>query len=291
MTDRSNRRDRLIQGFILFVLTPIIAALASLATARPVEAGGICGSSNGSNAKMFILKHQGNTGYPTNDFDRVSATAKIATLDACTGAGNPLGTGSYVLPVNFDDGNVGLMQFGYGTFQAGGNNSPEFIYTPDGNGVPDFWPGSMSPILGSRYRFTIDKYLSGGSWYARYTLTRVSTGQSEAFLGHWAGNAMMVWWGAETLDSGSYLGAEQGGTYDEIDITDMTYSQTSYSSNITRNGLQNNYWGNSSCPPGSTNYVERDCKFRTGSYGSQETGTTYQSSGATSNDSFDVRND
>lgn len=272
-----SRLNRVSQAIIItLALLASLLGTAAVAVIRPdaILAADPCGSPNNENAKTIIVKFMEDTANPSAAFDNVEATALIADLDPCSGTASA-GRGSYILPANLEDNsNAELMQLGYG--QRSNIDAYRFWYTPGGFGGAVAWPGSMTPEIGERYKFEVYKYQYDdvpAKYKARFRITRLSTGGVNWALStvDWQGYDL-AWWGAETIDTGSRLGAQVGTTYDDINITDMRYSQNGVSGDTNRQGMLNAYWGETGCSYPTTPYVYRDCIVHTGGYSSNEHG-------------------
>jgi hypothetical protein len=89
-----------------------------------------------------------------------------------------------------------------------------FTYTQagDASGTEINWPGTLTPVVGTRYRFGISRQwmsADGGYWAAKYTITRLSDGFVETKYGDWTDTdrPYYSWWGAEGANGASDCGS------------------------------------------------------------------------------------
>ena len=219
------------------IVTALVLGVSCLPTspAAPVYAAGLCGAATGTSDKVFVDKDSSEL--PSN-FDLGRGDATVGSMNPCVGgAAFPYAQGSWILLANLEDSDaspVEIMQAGYGkgcSFCA-----DDFIYTPAADGSGAAWPGSLTPVNGHRVRFKIQRVSTSSGIKAKYTLTDVTTNQTEIFNATWKAGITKAWWGAEALDTSSEVGVDYAGN--DSNVAYMGYSVLDNGSILYRSDME-----------------------------------------------------
>lgn len=218
------------------VITALGLAVACLpiSPATSAQAAGFCFGSTGTSDKVFVDKDSSEL--PSN-FDLGRGDATVGSMNPCVGnAAFPYASGTWILLANLEDVDanpVEIMQAGYG--KGCSLCADDFIYTPAADGSGAAWPGSLTPVNGHRVRFKIERVSTSSGIKAKYTLTDVTTGESEVRNATWETGITKAWWGAEALDTSSEVGVDYAGH--DSNVAYMGYSVLDNSSILYRSDM------------------------------------------------------